>query len=85
VSVAKTHTFNLGGVPDSAVVKLRAFCGDTRKQKAVVTRLLLWFVEQPPVVQKVVMGEVTDGLEDDYARALESLATAARKSKKRAG
>jgi hypothetical protein len=80
----KKHTFNLN-LPQNAVDDLRKYCGETRVQKAVLAQLVVWFTAQPAAVQRVVMGEVTEGMEEDYARALESLAVKVRTgAKKRA-
>jgi hypothetical protein len=82
--MAKQHTFNVN-VPQSGVDALRDFCGKTRVQKAVLAQLIIWFVSQPPAVQRVVMGEVAD-LEEEHARALETLAAKVRTlAKKKAG
>lgn len=80
----KRITFNVG-VTDAGAEKLRAFCGESRVQKAVLGQLITWFVEQPAPVQRVVMGE-TDGMAEEYAAALESIAAKVRTAgKKRAG
>jgi hypothetical protein len=80
----KKQTLNVG-IRDDAAEKLRAFCGETRVQRAVLGQLITWFVEQPAPVQRVVMGE-TDGMEGAYADALEAIAAKVRAAgKKRAG
>lgn len=74
------QTLNLGVTPETRE-KLRAFCeAGGRVQQAVAARLIGWFVDQPPVVQRVVLGEV-GGLEEEHAAALEALAAQVRKRK----
>ena len=62
--------------------QMRKFCGETRVMRAVVSQVLGWFTTQPETVQRVVLGEVTRGLETAYADALEQLAAEVRTTAK---
>lgn len=67
-------TMNIG-VPPEALAKLKAFCDKKMvKQRVVLSRLMTWFVNAPPVVQSVVTGTMDEGMEYAYAAALRALA-----------
>jgi hypothetical protein len=44
------------------------------KKKEVVRRVLLWFSRQPDPIKTVALKNVDEGMESDYADALEQLA-----------
>jgi hypothetical protein len=55
---------------------IQSFCD--RNERDTISRILLWFLSQPPPVRTVVLG-VQDEMESEYADALEKMASDLRK------
>lgn len=74
VSEPKSPNINVG-VPRDVALRLGQWCEDRGLiQRIVVGRVLTWFMGQPPVVQRMMMGNVDPGMEIAYAKALRDLA-----------
>jgi hypothetical protein len=66
-----TVNLNLSG---SAMADLRDYCRRTsRTQRDVLSRILTWFVQQRPPIQRVVMGD-TEDMAREHAQALRNIA-----------
>lgn len=72
------------GVPETVYADLRAYC-DRRHLilRDVAGAVLAWFLTQPGAAQRMIMGDVTEGMETAYADALERLAAGVRAGGKR--
>lgn len=62
-------------VPEAANAGIEAYCAQRSKiKRQVISRILENFLRAEDVVKTVLEGEVDQGMELDYARALESMA-----------